>query len=248
MTDKLTLAYLAGAMDSDGYFTIKRNTYYQRKIKGHYSASYSEKIGLKQVTPIVPVLLKATFGGCCLFEKKQGNSKNLWSFTCENIKAKNAIKSLFPFLKIKKLQANLILEFGRWKRHKPTRQLSFWYNIQYPNWKKESMLTIPETQIALNYKTRNCVNLAILNGTLLALDRNKNAHEFTPCVPKGFIEFMVSYRINHRGGPTLPPQLIEKYEEFWQAVREANKIGINGTPVYHRTGCYAPLLVSSTKK
>lgn len=241
MTDKLTLAYLAGAMDSDGYFTIKRCTYHQRKVNGHYSASYTERIGLKQTDSLIPHLLQTMFGGCCFIEKKQGNCKDLWVFLCEHKKAVDAIHALYPFLKIKKDRAGLILKFSYWKHHKPARFLSFWYNIKHPDWRKEPMLTIPEAQIKLNYKQRTSVNMALSKGALLALPRERNGHNFTPCIPKGLVELMVHCRTkSKRRGPVMPPPLLKKFEFFWQAVREANKLGINGTPVYHRSSCFTP--------
>jgi len=42
--NKLTLAYLAGVMDSDGYFTLRRSTYNIRRFKDSKNPQYSEKV------------------------------------------------------------------------------------------------------------------------------------------------------------------------------------------------------------
>ena len=61
--DKTLLAYLAGVMDSDGYFTIKRSTYNIRKLKDSKNPTYSERIGLKQVHPFAVHTIHRLFGG-----------------------------------------------------------------------------------------------------------------------------------------------------------------------------------------
>jgi len=74
--DKILLAYLAGAMNADGYFTIKKHTYHFRIRKDATQAMYSERLGLKQVTPHVPKLLKGRFGGYLTIMRPQSNN---WS-------------------------------------------------------------------------------------------------------------------------------------------------------------------------
>src|SRR6184192_74603 len=61
--ERMTLAYLAGAMDSDGWFGIKRSTYHQRVRGDAVNPAYQERLGLKQVAPTVPTMLRNCFGG-----------------------------------------------------------------------------------------------------------------------------------------------------------------------------------------
>ena len=58
-----TLAYLAGAIDSDGTVGVKRSTYAQRVRGDAGQAVFSERIALRQVTPEIVNRLRETFGG-----------------------------------------------------------------------------------------------------------------------------------------------------------------------------------------
>jgi len=60
---KLELAYLAGIMDADGYFTIKKSTYGMRVIKNCKNPCYFERTGIKQVQREAIDLIHNNFGG-----------------------------------------------------------------------------------------------------------------------------------------------------------------------------------------
>ena len=97
-------------MDSDGYFTIKRNLSSQRS---GYSVSplYQERLGIKQVTPQAPELLKDTFGGGKVYLEKPSatNGKMLFVWLAADLAAAKVAEALVPFLRIKKRQAELLL-------------------------------------------------------------------------------------------------------------------------------------------
>lgn len=104
------LAYLAGAIDSDGTIGVRKSTYSMR-IRGDSAAPvYSEKIALRQVTPEIPDLLKMVFGGS-LYSMKPSvpNGRPLWSWAITDQKAAAAAKQLIPYLRIKKAQAENLL-------------------------------------------------------------------------------------------------------------------------------------------
>jgi len=103
-------AYLAGAMDSDGSIGIRRSTYAQRVRGDARAAVYSERIGLKQVTPQIPELLKATFGGSLMVQAPsatRGRPLHYWEAT--NRVASDALVALLPFLRVKRAQAETVL-------------------------------------------------------------------------------------------------------------------------------------------
>ena len=115
-TDKLTLAYLAGAMDADGYFTIKRSTYHLRVRGDARVPTFHERIGLKQVSPAVPELLRDVFGGSIGIQKPSArNGKPLYSWQVTDRKAATAAEMLLPYLRIKRQQAEILLELRRLK-------------------------------------------------------------------------------------------------------------------------------------
>ena len=106
---KLTLAYLAGCMDSDGYFTIRRDSYEQR-IGRRASAVFQEQIGLRQVTPQVPRMLHELFGGSLYISKPASrNGRPLHAWHCTSRKAAAACKLLRPYLVIKQRQAEVLM-------------------------------------------------------------------------------------------------------------------------------------------
>lgn len=108
---KIELAYLAGAMDSDGFFTIKRNTYSVRVLKNSKNPSYSERIGIKQTCPIIVDIIFNNYGGYRSTQKPNTpNGKLLYSIDVRNKKAVKFINDVLPYLKIKKQQAELLLQ------------------------------------------------------------------------------------------------------------------------------------------
>ena len=77
---------------------------------------YSERIGLKQVTPDVPQLLHDYFGGYHRIEKpstKKGKPLYCWSVTDKQ--AFTCVTILLPYLRVKKRQAELLIELRQLK-------------------------------------------------------------------------------------------------------------------------------------
>ena len=102
---KEVLAYLAGAIDSDGSIGVRRSTYAARHGDGR-QATYSERICFKQVTPDITDLLKATFGGSVMIQKPsvtKGRQLHYWEAT--NQVAATALQMLLPYLRVKREQA-----------------------------------------------------------------------------------------------------------------------------------------------
>ena len=108
---KTTLAYLAGAIDSDGTIGVKRSTYAQRVVGDAGQAVFSERIALRQVTPEIVDLLRSTFGGSVYMTKpstERGRPLHTWAVT--DLQALHCAKALLPFLTVKHAQATNLLE------------------------------------------------------------------------------------------------------------------------------------------
>lgn len=107
---KATLAaYLAGSIDADGSFTVRVDRTEANKGNGA-SPRYVEMISLKQVTPEVPHLLYATFGGCLYLQGPSvTKGRPLWTWHVSAKKAAAAIRVLLPHLRIKGRQARLLI-------------------------------------------------------------------------------------------------------------------------------------------
>ncbi|MGW7001350.1 hypothetical protein ACWGCW_00635 [Streptomyces sp. NPDC054933] len=108
-TDAALAAYLAGAFDSDGTIGIRRSTYAQRR--GEAGAPvYAERIGLKQVTPQIPQLLRESFGGSLHLQSAsttRGRPLHYWEAT--NRIAAEALRAMLPYLRVKLAQAEAVL-------------------------------------------------------------------------------------------------------------------------------------------
>src|SRR3990167_8732853 len=107
------LAYFTGAIDADGFFAIRRAT------KGN-STSFFEMLGLGQVSPIVPEMLKARFGGYITTRKRTEPAATNWRvmyyWHATTKIAANAVEELRPYLRLKCRQADIILEMRESKK------------------------------------------------------------------------------------------------------------------------------------
>ena len=113
---KTELAYLAGAIDSDGTIGIKRSTYAMRVTQDSKSPTFSERVALRQVVPIIPEMLKAKFGGSLyMTAPSTPNGKPLYSWAATDLRAAECLNALLPYLRIKKAQAVNCLELRKVK-------------------------------------------------------------------------------------------------------------------------------------
>lgn len=233
-----TIAYLAGAMDSDGYFSIKRSTYHLRVRKDAVNAIYSEQMGLKQVTPHVPELLKETFGGHMSQQRPStANGKPLFGWMGTDLIAANAIRSLLPYLRIKREQAECIVELGYWRRHPDAHRTAWWWAREHPDWQRMPMLTSSEVATRLGYGNSSLVSQALRNRSVLALPRILDSHREHPRFPAPLIDVLAT---RNRRKNVTPPELMLKYETLWERVRRLNAIGTGLHPITERSGVYAP--------
>jgi len=114
--DEVVKSYLAGCLDCDGYFTIKRSTYSMRVRNDATQPVFSEKIGLKQVSPEIVNMLTQYFGGYKRIEKPTAKKgKPLYAWSVSDRKAITLIKTLGDYLIIKHKQAMVLLELRRLK-------------------------------------------------------------------------------------------------------------------------------------
>jgi hypothetical protein len=239
--DKLTLAYLAGAMDSDGWFGIKKSTYHMRVRGDATQPVYSERLGIGQVTPHIPGLLREQFGG---YRRLQApgtpNSKPMHKWDATNKIAAQVAASLLPFLRVKAPQARVLLELraskqgGYW-------QEAYWFALDYPNWREGELITATEAMTMLRYSSRQLISQALHNGTLLALPYDHCGVE-QPRIPLLLVQRVLENKNRTATGRKgrCPRQLMEWRERLYQQARELNKLGLHGTPIYHQTGYHAP--------
>src|SRR3972149_1514911 len=110
MPNTTTLASLAGLLDADGSFMIKRHTYHVRVRGDARCALFSERIGIKQVRPEAIEFLHSVFPGSRSRERgytRHASSTYGWQVT--DAKAAKVAAALLPYLLIKRAQAEILL-------------------------------------------------------------------------------------------------------------------------------------------
>lgn len=158
--DKNILAYLAGAIDSDGHITLHRGS------NTHICAS--EKVGFKQITTDITSVLKETFGGSVYISKPaKPDGKPLYVWEIHRMGANTVCRQLLPYLRVKKKQAQLLIDFEE-TRNPEYRNFNHWFLKEFPKWQDLPMITSLEASVILGYN-RNVLSRKAENGTFLAL-------------------------------------------------------------------------------
>ena len=125
MKEEVLYAYLAGAIDADGYISIQRS---KPKRYNHYY--YCAMIGFTGTgEPLVQNILKKTFGGGVYrYQPKNPKHKpwHQWQTSGSN-KVYLALEKLMPYLITKKEQARIVLRFidllrPQWQEIKETQK------------------------------------------------------------------------------------------------------------------------------
>jgi hypothetical protein len=101
---EITYAYLAGAVDVDGFISISRQS---RVERFHYFAT----VGFSDVSPIVPNLLHEVFPGH-LYQSQPKRPTNTASYfwIATRTRAREPLLRFLPHLRLKRRQAELTLE------------------------------------------------------------------------------------------------------------------------------------------
>jgi len=108
-----TYAYLAGAIDSDGYITIYRSTPKPGRADGSINTYYGVKLGLSQVDTRIADLLHQTFGGYRGHHTPKNPAHlpwHIWSVTNQSVIP--ILQALLPHLRMKGEQARLCIELA----------------------------------------------------------------------------------------------------------------------------------------
>jgi len=111
-TREETLAYLAGIMDSDGNFRVVK-----MRVPEMLWPHYRINIRASQVTPSPAIeLLAKTFGGkMTIWRTTRPNHRDLVGWGLHDGRAAAAINALYPYLVVKKHEAELLLELRQLK-------------------------------------------------------------------------------------------------------------------------------------
>ena len=235
---EITYSYIAGMLDADGSFSIKKSTYQQRNEKAK-NPQYSEKVALKQVSPQIPKLLRLTFKGGALYRVKGStpNSKPLWCYDAANKIAVDLCTKVIPYLRVKTERAKLLLKLRK-TTEKQYKQHGYWYQKNHSNWQNKELITTSQAARLLDI-TQSNISRAIRANTLLGLSYDYSG-KVKSRIPLSLVEILVKEKQKFGSLSCYPSELIEWKESIFQQIREMNKLGINGTSSYHKTGIFKP--------
>lgn len=237
-----TIAYLAGAMDADGCFSIKKTTQRKRNRGDCASTLYVPRVSIGQVQPTVPWLMRSTFGGLVYVSKPgTANSRPLHIYHASSKQAGDICRALLPHLRIKQERAQIVIDLHDWRTNHAVRRPTHWWASENPDWQSGPLITSDQVMQMLGYTGYRQVTQAIENGLLLALPLVRVGRGKMPRFPLGLLEYLVSLqgKGKHRRY-ILPPQYVARCEELYQSIRQMNCLGVHGTCVTHRTGHHAP--------
>jgi len=204
--DTMTLAYLAGVVDSDGHIAIKR------RRTGSGGWTYHACIQVKQAEVQAVTLAKATFGGNLRLNPPAAPTRrpmHCWQITHQG--AVRAAKAMLPYLMIKREQAAIVIDYGKKMQDVRLRRRSHWFKFQ-PD---DAMLT-PSQVAASKGIDRDSIYQAIRNGSIPVV---RNGRQIL--VPARFME---SYTIKIGQHP-LPLEYIAMRESMWQQCKHLNRVG-----------------------
>jgi len=110
--NEVDLSYTAGIIDGEGSIQIQKHRRSDYSQGYHYAMSVS----VQMVDPEVPLWLKQTFKGSLGIHPAKGNRRAVYTWTITTNRAATFLGAILPYLKIKRGQAEIALEFQQLKQ------------------------------------------------------------------------------------------------------------------------------------
>ena len=111
MVDNNKLAYITGIIDGEGYIGIKRDHVKGRGINPVFYERISIASNSKDILEFISNFLGV--GKMYIHKHSKLSKKAYWSWETSNLKAVYVIKMIYPFLRIKKPEADLVLKLSK---------------------------------------------------------------------------------------------------------------------------------------
>lgn len=112
MMSKLQASYLAGLIDGEGYIGILRVKRGMKKNwKNARDCFYIPVLKVAMVDRPLIEWLYQSFGGSFEIRKAHGNASESYCWTLRKSQTAVFLKYIYPYLRIKKSQANIVAEF-----------------------------------------------------------------------------------------------------------------------------------------
>ena len=114
---KVDIAYVAGIVDGEGCIGLNINKIGER-------GSYRIKISVSNTNEWLCQWLYLSFGGCVSKSQKAGNRKLQWQWFISGNKALSCLNTIYPYLHIKRAQAEIAIKYQSNRCHKRGRRQS----------------------------------------------------------------------------------------------------------------------------
>lgn len=132
MTQKQSLAYVAGLMDGEAYFGIKKTKAY--RCQGRVSCGYHARIQIRMVDEQAIRFVAETLGGWYYPEKPHSaQGRPLFCYQASDASAEAILRALLPFLMVKRSQAETVLEFREWQANSRAHRTKITGYRNFPN-------------------------------------------------------------------------------------------------------------------
>lgn len=113
--EQLLRAYLAGVLDGEGCININQ----MKRLARNGNIYHTLYVTVGTTDNILPQLFHKTFGGSLMTRMVKGYDKPRYIWQVAARKAKKVLLELLPYLKLKKEQAELAIEFATEKQKSP---------------------------------------------------------------------------------------------------------------------------------
>lgn len=111
--NKLTASYIAGIIDGEGSIGLQKN----KKSECVNGINYVPRLRIGMIDKEFIEWLKNSFGGWIYHRKQNGNNKDSYTWQVEGKVMKEIIKKVYPYLRIKKKHAEIIMKFWKTKEY-----------------------------------------------------------------------------------------------------------------------------------
>lgn len=119
---KTDLAYIAGLVDGEGYVGLVKTSEIRRrkKIKDNITHCFAPTVKINMTSRVAIQFIQSIFGGKIYFTPKPAPNRDVYDWQLTNKKdCKRVLEEILPFLRLKKRQAEILLDFIFLRESKP---------------------------------------------------------------------------------------------------------------------------------
>lgn len=161
---EILLSYLAGIVDGEGYIGILEST--SKRMGMGYASRVAIQVAMTDFE--IPILCHSTFGGGIRAYKTRNaiHKQSMCWYLNERSAVVSCLNRLLPYLRVKKEQAQIVLEF-----------IAGCQKDEYTRWHK-----IPEHEITRRRELKNRISVLNHRGVSLPVETERTA---PPCKAGG---------------------------------------------------------------